>query len=303
MKNEKTHFTQKLAMFGILLILFMAAGCISISVEHREPLPDAPALLRPEASALLGIRSEDVIVEAAETITDVPLYSQTIRHLADKVKMAVVSVYVKTRTPYRVRLLPIRIPGTGFRVMLPGEGLGSGFFIHPSGYILTNNHVVQDAEEISILLHDGSDHIVSIVARDPVYDLALLKVNMPDKDFPVLPMGDDNQVGPGDQVIAIGNPLGLGHTVTAGIISQTDRFLTGVSKEEARNVRFIQTDAAINPGSSGGPLITLSGAWIGINTLGTTFTTGIGFAVPSSQVKEFLDEIRSGNGVPDVNKR
>jgi S1-C subfamily serine protease len=109
-------------------------------------------------------------------------------------------------------------------------------------------------------------------------------------------MGDSDEVGVGDIVIAVGNPLGLGHTVTWGIISQTGRNLSGVSDEEARQIAFIQTDTAINPGSSGGPLITLTGAWIGVNTAGITQAQGIGFAVPGTQVREFLDTIRAGEG-------
>jgi S1-C subfamily serine protease len=299
LKNQIFLIKKTAAAAGLffLLILF---GCVTL--EPPATLIDTPALLRPEAKVLIGADSGDLLVEAKETIARIPLYSDTIRQIADKTKMSVVSIYVKTRTPYRVRLLPIRIPGTGIRVLLPGVGLGSGFFIHSSGYILTNNHVIQDAEEISVLMHDGTDFQVMIVARDPIYDLALLKVIMPVRQFPVLPMGKSDLIGPGDQVIAMGNPLGLGHTVTSGIISQTERSLTGVSNEDARNVRFIQTDAAINPGSSGGPLISLSGAWIGINTLGAETANGIGFAVPSIQVREFLDEVRSGNGMPDTSE-
>jgi S1-C subfamily serine protease len=282
---------------GVMLLL-MISGCATIE-EQRAP-HEAQTLLRPEARILLGIGSRDLLVETADTVSDVPLRSRTIRDLAETSRMAVVSIYVKTSTPYRVRLLPIIIPGTGFLVKLPGIGLGSGFFIHPSGYILTNEHVIRNAEEINILTYDGKDFPVSVIARDWLYDLALLKVEGSGWEFPVLPMGDSDVIGPGDYVIAVGNPLGLGHTVTAGIVSQTGRNLLGVSSEEANKLRFIQTDAAINPGSSGGPLITLSGAWIGVNTLSTTQATGIGFAVPSGYVKEFLDRVRAGEGEPDL---
>ena len=195
---------------------------------------------------------------------------------------------------------PIPIPGLGIPVRLPGTGLGSGFFIHPSGYLLTNNHVIKDAEQIRVLTRDEADFGVIAVARDPVFDLALLKIQGAEREFHVLPMGDSEAVGVGDLVIAVGNPLGLGHTVTSGIISQTGRDLSGVSDEEARRIRFIQTDTAINPGSSGGPLITLTGAWVGVNTAGITEAQGIGFAVPSSQVREFLDKIRAGKGQPEA---
>ena len=144
---------------------------------------------------------------------------------------------------------------------------------------------------------DETELELEVVARDPVYDLALLRVVKPKQKFPVLPMGDSEQVGVGDGVIAVGNPLGLGHTVTWGIISQTNRNLQGVEPEDdVRVVSFIQTDTAINPGSSGGPLITLSGAWIGVNTAGVVTAQNIGFAVPSKQVAEFIDGVLAGKG-------
>jgi S1-C subfamily serine protease len=147
-----------------------------------------------------------------------------------------------------------------------------------------------------VLTRDGASYNVIVMARDPVFDLALLKIQGSNRELPVLPMGDSEAVGVGDMVIAVGNPLGLGHTVTSGIISQTNRDLSGVSDKDARRIKYIQTDTAINPGSSGGPLITLAGAWIGVNTAGAVDAQGIGFAVPSSQVREFLDEIRAGKG-------
>jgi S1-C subfamily serine protease len=295
--GEKKYFFKFLTLAGATLILITHPGCATIE-EQRAP-HQAQTLLRPEAKALMGVSSQDLLTETVETITDIPLRSRTIHDLAEKFKMAVVSMYVKTSTPYRVRLLPIIIPGTGFLVNLPGIGLGSGFFIHSSGYILTNEHVIRNAQQINALTYDGKDFPVTVIARDWLYDLALLKIEGAGIEFPVLPMGDSDRVGPGDHVIAVGNPLGLGHTVTAGIVSQTGRTLLGVSSEEASKLKFIQTDAAINPGSSGGPLITLSGAWVGVNTLGTTQATGIGFAVPGSYVREFLDRVRAGNGEPD----
>lgn len=296
--GEKKYFLKFLAAASAGLILLMNSGCASI--QEQRATYTAQTLLRPEAKELVGVASDHLLVEAADTVPDVALRSNTIRNLADKTKTAVVSIYVKTNTPYRVKLFPILIPGAGIPVKLPGIGLGSGFIIHSSGYVLTNNHVIENAEQISVLTYDGRDFPVIVVARDWMYDLALLKIEGNKEQFPVLPMGDSDLIGPGDYVIAVGNPLGLGNTVTAGIISQTNRNLSGVSDEEAANLRFIQTDAAINPGSSGGPLITLSGAWVGVNTLGTAQATGIGFAVPSSYVREFLKRVRSGEGAPDL---
>lgn len=285
-----------LVMIFAVLAVFTIWGCATL--EEPGFLVEGPTLLRPAARELLGAKSEDLLVETKNTVADMPFHTQLIRQVAEKSKRAVVSIYVQTKTPYRIRLIP-KI-GKGIRVSVPGAGLGSGFFIHPSGYILTNNHVIQGAEEIMVLTREGTGYKVDVLARDPVFDLALLKIRGSQQKFSILPMGDAEAVGVGDQVIAVGNPLGLGHTVTAGIISQTGRNLSGVSSEEARHIRFIQTDTAINPGSSGGPLITLTGAWIGVNTAGVVEAQSIGFAVPSSQVREFLNEVRAGKGEPDT---
>ena len=287
------------------VILLLGAGCITLEEQEATFPTEGPVLLRPAARELRGARPEDLVVETKNTVAKMPLHTQLVRQVAEKAKEAVVSIYVKTATPARVRLLPIRIPGLGLPVRLPGEGLGSGFFVHPSGYLLTNNHVIKDAVDIRVLASDGADYGVIIVARDPVFDLALLKIQGAGRDFPVLPMGDSEAVGVGDIVIAVGNPLGLGHTVTSGIISQTGRNLSGVldRDEAARQIRFLQTDTAINPGSSGGPLITLTCAWVGVNTAGVTEAQGSGFAVPSSQVREFLDKVRKGKGRPESGAR
>jgi len=285
------------------VVLLLGSGCITLEEQEARFPTEGPVLLRPAARDLRGVRSGDLVVETKDTVANVTLHTQLIRQVAEKAKEAVVSIYVKTKTPARVRLLPIRIPGLGIPVRLPGMGLGSGFFIHPSGYMLTNNHVIQDAEEIRVLTSDGADFGVIVVARDPVFDLALLKIQGSAREFAVLPMGDSEAVGVGDLVIAVGNPLGLGHTVTSGIISQTGRNLSGVLDEEARQIRFIQTDTAINPGSSGGPLTTLTCAWIGVNTAGAVEAQGIGFAVPSSQVREFLDKVRAGKGQQEAGAR
>jgi S1-C subfamily serine protease len=287
--------TRVLKGFAILLAL-LSAGCVTLEEQEATFPTEGPVLLRPAARALRGARPEDLFVETKDTVANMSLHTQLIRQVAEKARDAVVSIYVKTKTPARVRLLPIRIPGLGIPVRLPGMGLGSGFFIHPSGYLLTNNHVIKDAVDIRVLSSDGADFGVIVVARYPVFDLALLKIQGSGREFPVLPLGDSEAVGVGDIVIAVGNPLGLGHTVTSGIISQTGRNLSGVLDEAARQIRFIQTDTAINPGSSGGPLITLTCAWVGVNTAGVTEAQGIGFAVPSSQVREFLDKVRRGKG-------
>jgi len=265
------------------------SGCIT-PVDQKAP-PDAPLALHAPARHLRGLKTNDVCRPADVTVKQMPLDTGSVRRLVAEANPAVVSIFTKTSVPYKGRLLGL------VRVSLPGQALGSGFFIHPDGYLLTNNHVLQNAESIRVLTVDGRELAVDVIARDPIYDLALLKVFGDQDPFPALPMGDSRKIEVGDFVIAIGNPLGLGHTVTQGIISQTNRKLAQFAPQADRYVKYLQTDTAINPGSSGGPLISSAGAWIGVNTAGVVSAQNIGFAVPSNQVREFLQNVLAGRGV------
>ena len=290
-----------LVVLAFTMLTHISCGLVGIGVkprERREVPPDTPIALHPTASELRGNKLEQVLVQTDKTVEKVSLDSQTIRRLSEKMKPAVLSIYIRTTAPYKFQWFPLfPIPGTSVPFNLPGEALGSGFFIHPSGYLLSNNHVVEGAKKIVGRTRDGKNYDLLVVARDPVLDLALLRVVTPDREFEVIPMGKSGDIGVGDLVIAVGNPLGLGHTVTQGIISQTGRNLQKMDPvDDGRQIIFLQTDTAINPGSSGGPLITLSGAWIGVNTAVLMGTQGISFSVPSSQVKEFLESVLAGNG-------
>ena len=286
--------TSILTLFCIFSLTLLT-GCVSLD-EKKIP-PDTPICLHSGAQKLVGTQPVNLYVESQLTVSDTPLRSRTFQRVAEMADPAVVSIYVRTETPVKVRLIPIKFPFTGLPAKLPGIGLGSGFFIHPSGYVLSNEHVIRNASEIHVMTQDGSDHLAQVVATDPVYDLALLKITPTgNSPFAFLPMGDSSVIRGGDHVIAVGNPLGFGHTVTAGIISHTGRSLFEEKEVNGRYVRYIQTDAAINPGSSGGPLITLTGSWIGLNTAQIADSQGIGFTVPSSQVREFLSNVLEGNG-------
>jgi serine protease Do len=167
--------------------------------------------------------------------------------------------------------------------------LGSGFIIDPAGYVVTNNHVVAEAEEIHVILHDDTKLEAKVVGRDEKTDLCLLKVESK-KDLPFVQFGDSDTIRVGDWVLAIGNPFGLGGTVTAGIISARSRSINAGPFDD-----FLQTDAAINRGNSGGPMFNMSGEVIGINTAifsPSGGNIGIGFAVPSAMAKPVLMQLK-----------
>ncbi len=169
------------------------------------------------------------------------------------------------------------------------SSLGSGFVISSDGYVATNNHVIADADQITVKLQEnGKEYPAKIVGRDPETDLALLKIEAGD-NLPVLSFGDSDALRVGEWVMAIGNPFGLGHTVTAGIVSAKGRIIGQGAFDN-----FIQTDASINPGNSGGPLIDLDGRVIGINTAIIASGQGIGFAIPSNMAAKILDQLKSG---------
>jgi serine protease Do len=182
-----------------------------------------------------------------------------------------------------------------FGGQLPKEyrqnALGTGFIIDPEGFILTNNHVVEQTEELKVRLSDEKEFKAQIIGRDPKTDLALIKINA---DRPLIPLvlGDSDKVEVGDWVVAIGNPFGLGNTVTAGIVSAKYRQLGGGPYDN-----FIQTDASINPGNSGGPLLNLDGQVIGVNSAifsESGGNIGIGFAIPINMAKQLLPQLKEG---------
>jgi serine protease Do len=168
------------------------------------------------------------------------------------------------------------------------KALGSGVVVSPEGYILTNNHVVDGATEVTVTLHDKREFKARVVGTDPRTDIAVLKID--GSNFPVLTLGDSSKVDAGDVVLAIGNPFGVGQTVTMGIVSATGRGGLGIEQVED----FIQTDAPINPGNSGGALVDDEGHLIGINTaiMGNSGgSQGIGFAVPINMAHHDMDQI------------
>jgi len=176
----------------------------------------------------------------------------------------------------------------------PSVGEGSGFFISPEGYLLTNNHVVEDADRIKVRMQDGREFTARVVGTDPSIDLALLKVDAGQDELPSLPLGDSEQLRVGQWVIAIGNPLEYEHTVTVGVVSGKDRRVA-IGSTDQGVVNFIQTDAAINFGNSGGPLLDAAGNVVGINTAirRANYAEGIGFALPINQARRAVEQLQA----------
>ncbi len=169
-------------------------------------------------------------------------------------------------------------------------GTGSGVIVSPDGYIMTNNHVIEGAKTLEVTTNDNKRYIATLVATDPVTDIAVLKVDT-DKPLPYLFFGDSNESKIGEWVLAIGNPFNLNSTVTAGIISAKSRDL---NKRDSKNQSYIQTDAAVNMGNSGGALVNTSGELIGINTAITSMSGGFegySFAIPSNIARKVFEDL------------
>ena len=184
------------------------------------------------------------------------------------------------------------------------RSLGSGFIIDKDGYIVTNNHVIDDADEIKVKLNSGKGYDAKIIGRDPSTDIALIKIKA-DSSYSVAKLGDSDALKVGEWVVAIGSPFGLAHTVTAGIVSAKGRVIGSGPYDD-----FIQTDASINPGNSGGPLLNMKGNVIGINTAIIASGQGIGFAIPVNMAKDVIKQLKEqgevtrgwlGVGIQDIN--
>ncbi len=229
----------------------------------------------------------------------------SLANLVDQVRHAVVNIST-TQVVKGGSLEPFMGPNSPFRQFFGDDffkhffgqnperemkthALGSGFIIDSKGDILTNNHVIERADKITVKLEDGQEYPAKIIGRDPKTDLALIRVK-PGPNFPKpVQLGNSSKVRVGDWVIAVGNPFGLGHTVTQGIISAKGRVIGAGPYDD-----FLQTDAAINPGNSGGPLFNMEGQVIGINTAIVAQGQGIGFAIPINIAKQLLPQLKTG---------
>lgn len=204
-----------------------------------------------------------------------------------------ISIYSRIG-PGVVNITSVVVERDFFSRPVPKEGAGSGAIIDTKGHILTNHHVIRNSDKLEVTLSDGSRWPARLVGSDPGNDLAVLKIEAPGKKLTVIPMGDSSQLEVGQKVLAIGNPFGLGQTLTTGIISSLARSIRSESGILINDV--IQTDAAINPGNSGGPLLDSNGKIIGINSAiisPTGASVGIGFAIPVNTAKRILPDLIS----------
>lgn len=231
-------------------------------------------------AALAAAPKEEVKVERYEVINVTGTLDEAVTRAYQRVSPSVVHI---TSTVLK--------RGFFFEI-IPQRGTGSGIIVSQDGYILTNNHVIENADQIEVTLSTGEKYQAELVGSDPANDIAVIRILNPPPNLPVAPLGDSSNLHVGEFVIAIGNPFGLDRTATLGIISSLNR---SIRSEEGYIMHgLIQTDASINPGNSGGPLVNLLGEVVGINTAILTTSggsIGIGFAIPINKAKAIMEEI------------
>ena len=274
-KENKNH--SRLLVISTLILLFStpfsALAADPNSIAALRQMGKAFSSIAEKASpAVVGLKAEIVVAQDSQTFLDSPSGDDLYEY------------FFGPRSP-RQRSPQQRNPQ-------PQTALGSGFIISSDGYILTNNHMVEGAEKVTVELADDRKFTAEITGTDPDSDIAVIKIDA--DNLPYLELADSDTLEVGEWVLAIGNPLGFSHTVTAGIVSAKGRSV-GLANIE----NFIQTDAAINRGNSGGPLLNLEGKVVGMNTAiyGATGNIGIGFAIPVNMAKHAYKQIREGGSV------
>ena len=262
--------------------------------DEARPLPPGAVPVPTVASAAPSEAKPPEPAQATQVPLEQPTGFAPMAHAADPSVVTIMTI--AERRPSR------------FAPPQRSEGLGTGFVVDKNGIILTNNHVVSGANDIRVQLSDDRVLPATVVGTDPRTDVAVVRIDA--KDLRPLPLGDSNKIDVGDWVVAIGNPFGLSHTVSAGIISAKGRTAEDVKLEDNGFYDFLQTDASINPGNSGGPLLNLKGEVVGVNTAIRGDAQGIGFAIPINMVKQLLPMLlrdghvtRSALGISIVDTR
>ena len=279
MEQKKGFKTILIALLMVGAMLGFGYG-VSTAVKHPEPA-----------------------VPTGSTVSETPMVPANFSNLAEKVRPGVVNIQVVKKVK-NVDFAFRNFPGNPFKDNNPfgdffgpfsegnpprsfeQRGVGSGFIMSRDGYILTNNHVVEDADQIKVKLANGKEFDGKVVGRDPKTDLALIKIKA-SSDLHPLNLGNSDELKVGSWVVAVGSPFGLEQTVTAGIVSAKGRVIGSGPYDN-----FIQTDASINPGNSGGPLINMKGEVVGINTAIIASGQGIGFAIPINMAKEIAPQLQ-----------
>ncbi len=290
-------FTRILAVvLGAMLLGTMLFGASVLSFQ-------APVWAAVPASGSAAIAPNPTVAQTTSPRSTSPRSTSFVSAAVERMGDAVVRINTErtiTRSPDPMLNDPFfrRFFGDGQMPIAPFEerleGQGSGFIVDQMGTILTNAHVVDQADRVTVTLKDGRSVEGKVLGADAVTDLAVVKINLAEKT--IAPLGDSDQVQVGDWAIAVGNPLGLDNTVTLGIVSTLNRSsaLAGIPD---KRLDFIQTDAAINPGNSGGPLLNEQGEVIGINTAIRANAMGIGFAIPINKAKEIMPQLVRGEQV------
>jgi len=274
-KENKNY--SRLLVISTLFMLFTtplsALAADPDSIAALRQMGKAFSSIAEKASpAVVGLKAEKIVTQDSQTYQNSPFGDDFYEY------------FFRPRSPRQ------RSPQR--RPQQPQTALGSGFIISPDGYILTNNHMVEGAEKVTVELAGGRKFTAEITGTDPDSDIAVIKIDA--DNLPYLELADSDTLEVGEWVLAIGNPLGFSHTVTAGIVSAKGRSV-GLANIE----NFIQTDAAINFGNSGGPLLNLEGKVVGMNTAiyGATGNIGIGFAIPVNMAKHVYKQLREGGSV------
>jgi S1-C subfamily serine protease len=289
-------FARTLAIvLGAMILGISVLGTGIAASPFQSPVWAAPL----PASSATPIETSSAVAQSAPTS---PRSTSFVSAAVDRMGDAVVRINTErtiTRNPdpmmndpFFQRFFGNQMPIAPFEERL--EGQGSGFIVDQTGTILTNAHVVEQADRVTVTLKDGRSVEGKVLGADAVTDLAVVKINIPEKT--IASLGDSDQVHVGDWAIAVGNPLGLDNTVTLGIVSTLNRSSALVGIPDKR-LDFIQTDAAINPGNSGGPLLNEQGEVIGINTAIRANAMGIGFAIPINKAKEIMPKLIRGEQV------
>jgi serine protease Do len=304
----------RIPSIATLLLLSLLAGCTFARLDTGRQLvsEDNPVFdtrFRELDPANLDL--SDFWVEGESPSDEaIPINHRTYANIVSSASDGIVNIYTTVLEEREARiginpadLLPFRIPIVSpvldflpFQMPIPyeaeGFSLGSGFLINKGGFILTNAHVIRNATDIRVVRAKSREEFPArIIGVDPATDTALIRIE-PQPDMQVLPLGDSGALQVGEIVMAVGNPLGLNHTVSAGLISAKERLVSG---DETSLLDYLQTDTAINPGSSGGPLLNLHGQVVGINTAIATDAQNIGFAIPIDTIKRAIPILISGN--------